>query len=92
LWPDCVADRDIEGFEAESVAVVDDIVSLGKSMGLEVDNADMEELVEDHRNGLTTEELEHLQKEQQKTVKEEMSSETGEGREDVPSSSFYEMG
>jgi hypothetical protein len=59
-------------------------------MGLEVDNADVEELVEDQRNGLTTEELEHFQ-EQQKMLEQEMSSETEEGREDVPSSLIYEM-
>jgi len=50
LWPDCVAGKDFEGFNTEDFAVVDDIVCLGKNMGLEVNNEDMEELLEDHKN------------------------------------------
>jgi hypothetical protein len=38
LWLDCVAGRDFEGFDTEDVAVVDYIVSLGKNMGLEINN------------------------------------------------------
>ena len=45
--------------------IVQDIVSLGKSMGLEVDDDDVKELVEDHHIELTTKELLHLQREQQ---------------------------
>ncbi|GCC20975.1 hypothetical protein chiPu_0000147 [Chiloscyllium punctatum] len=48
LWPECVAGRDFEGFEEPPVVPV--IVSLGKSMGLEVSEEDVEELVEDHKN------------------------------------------
>ncbi|XP_076036386.1 uncharacterized protein LOC143022170 [Oratosquilla oratoria] len=73
LWQDCVAARDFEGFHTEHV-VVDDIVSLGKSMGLDVDSDDVEELVEDHRNELNTEELQELHREQQEEVVEELSS------------------
>ncbi|KAK1327547.1 hypothetical protein QTO34_013049 [Cnephaeus nilssonii] len=65
-------------------SVVEDIVSLGKSMGLEVDDDDVEELVEDHSTELTTEELQDLQREQQQPAAEERSSE--EGREDIPTS------
>ncbi|KAF2363685.1 hypothetical protein FHG87_005551 [Trinorchestia longiramus] len=61
----------------ESV-VVDDIVSLGKSMGLDVDSDDVEELVEDHRNKLTSEEPQELHREQQEEVVEELSSEKEE--------------
>ena len=62
LWPDCVAGRDFEGFEEPIVSA---IVALGHSMGLEVNEEDMKELVEDHSKELTTEELQHLYKMQQ---------------------------
>ncbi|XP_023230982.1 tigger transposable element-derived protein 1-like isoform X1 [Centruroides sculpturatus] len=84
LWPDCVAVSDFEGFETDTDGVVDDIVYLGKSMGLEVNNADIEELVKEHSPELSTDELELLQKEQQKEVLKEIPSEEEEGREDVP--------
>ena len=58
LWPECVAGRDFEGFDNEDSAVINDIVSLGKNMGLEVNNEDVEELLEDHKDELSTEELE----------------------------------
>jgi hypothetical protein len=38
LLPDCVEGRDFEGFNTEDFAVVDDIVSLGKNMSLEINN------------------------------------------------------
>jgi len=38
LWPECVAGRDFEGFGNEDSAVIDDIVSLGKNIGSEVNN------------------------------------------------------
>ena len=58
--PECVADRDFEGFDNEDSAVIVNIVSLGKNIGLEVNNEDVEELLEDHKNELSTEELEQL--------------------------------
>ncbi|XP_067135000.1 tigger transposable element-derived protein 1-like [Centruroides vittatus] len=88
LWPDCVPERDFEGFNEE---IVDDIVSIGQSIGLEVDNEDIEELVEDHSTELTTEELEHLQNEQQRILAEDMSSGEEEGKEDIPSSVIKEI-
>ncbi|XP_059558184.1 tigger transposable element-derived protein 1-like isoform X1 [Myotis daubentonii] len=84
LWPESVADRACEGCEDKPVSVVEDIVSLGKCMGLEVDDDDVEELVEDHNTELTTEELQDLQREQQQPAAEEPSSEGG--REDIPTS------
>ena len=45
-------------FDNEDSAVIDDIVSLGKNMGLEVNSEDVEELLEDHKDELSTEELE----------------------------------
>ncbi|XP_036357762.1 uncharacterized protein LOC118762892 [Octopus sinensis] len=91
LSPDCVPERNFEGFETatsaaavEEIAMVDDI-SMGKTMGLNVDSEDIGVLVEDHRAELTTEELIHLQNEQQKTLAEEMTSGEEERKEDVPS-------
>ena len=49
----------------------------------------MEELLEDHKDELSTEELEQLQKQIQKAIVEEMSS--GEGRENVPTSLILEI-
>ncbi len=51
-----MSERDFEGFDPET-AVVEEIVTLGKSMGLEVDEGDVNELVEEHSEELTTEEL-----------------------------------
>ncbi|XP_039608453.1 tigger transposable element-derived protein 1-like isoform X1 [Polypterus senegalus] len=71
LWPDCVPEQDLERYEPP---VVDEIVSMGKSMGLEVDIEDIEELVLDHKKELTTEELAELQQQQQQLLTEEQSS------------------
>ena len=58
LWPECVPDRDLDGFEADSGSarhsqkivdestIIDDIVTMGKSTGLEVDAENIEELLE----------------------------------------------
>ena len=40
-------------------------------MGLEVDGEDVEELVQDHRTELTTEELVYIRNEQQKNLAED---------------------
>jgi hypothetical protein len=48
-----------------------------KSMGLDEDSDVVEKLIEDHRNELTTEELQELQGEQQDVI-EDMSSEEEE--------------
>ncbi|XP_066977870.1 tigger transposable element-derived protein 1-like [Macrobrachium rosenbergii] len=95
LWPDGVPPRDFEGFDAPSQLAaepeaepiplpdpdVEEIVSVAKSMGLEVSADDVEELVEEHSIELTTEELQQLQKEQQKILAEEMSGEEESKRE-----------
>ena len=91
LWPDCIQDRDFEGFQAENVEsevhVIDEIVSLGKNLGLDVDGEDLEELVEEHTQELTTDELIQLHKEQQREVIEELSSGEEEVKKDtIPSS------
>ena len=73
-WPECIPDRDLDRFEAKSGSsrhsqtivddstIIDDIVTIKQSMGLEVDADDIEELLEDHSIELTTEELRLLQK------------------------------
>ena len=77
-WPECVPDGDLDGFEDDSGSarhshdivdystIIDDIMTIGLSMRLEVDADDIEDLLEDHSIELTTEELEHLQNEQEK--------------------------
>ncbi|KAG7157424.1 kinesin-like protein KIFC1-like 1, partial [Homarus americanus] len=83
LWPECVLQRDFEGFEElEEEAVVHEIVSLGNSMGLEVDDDDVEELVEEHSKELSTEELLKLHKEQNETLKRSLTSEESGEDED----------
>ena len=91
MWPDCVAGRDFGGFDNEDSAVINYIVSLGKNMGLEVNNEDVEELQEDHKDESGTEELEQLQKQLQKAIVWEIPSEEEEGREDVPTSFISEI-
>ncbi|XP_035215280.1 tigger transposable element-derived protein 1-like [Stegodyphus dumicola] len=59
LWPEAVAERAFEGLEPK-VSVVEELVSLGKSMSLEVDERDVNELVEEQSQELTTEELHDL--------------------------------
>ncbi|KAG7175347.1 E3 ubiquitin-protein ligase RNF115-like [Homarus americanus] len=65
--------------ELEEEAVVHEILSLGNSMGLEVDDDDVEELVEEHSKELSTEELLELHKEQNETLKQSLTSEESGG-------------
>lgn len=49
IGPSCISVRDFEVFEEQTVVkVVDEIVCMDKSIGLEVDAADVKELVEEH--------------------------------------------
>ncbi|PNF30455.1 hypothetical protein B7P43_G12495 [Cryptotermes secundus] len=76
LWPERVVECDFEGFEIVPVEpVVNEIVSLAKIMGLEVGNNDIDELVEEHSQELTTEELMELHCVSQQEVVEESLSE-----------------
>jgi len=88
LWPDCVAMKDLEDTATEAT-VVNEIVSLGKSMGLHVDSDDVEELIEEHQNELTTEELQELQREKQE-VTEDVSSEEEE-KENISTKEIKEL-
>nr|XP_053640490.1 uncharacterized protein LOC128694409 [Cherax quadricarinatus] len=57
-----------------------------------VSDGDVEELVEDHREELTTDELQELQLEQHQTTAEELASEEeDEGVDEVPSSNIKEI-
>lgn len=90
LWPDCVTDRDSEDFE--SVLLVNDIISLGKSLGLELSDDDVEELVEDHKMDLTTEELQHIYEMQtQEGIKEISSEEEKESKETISTAEIKEL-
>ncbi|XP_015429411.1 PREDICTED: tigger transposable element-derived protein 1-like [Dufourea novaeangliae] len=82
LWPEAVAERAFEGLEPE-VSVVEEIVSLGKSMGLEVDERDVNELVEEQSQELTTEELHDLHSQQHTVVQRKMSFEEEPEMEEV---------
>ncbi|KAF6357048.1 hypothetical protein mRhiFer1_009984 [Rhinolophus ferrumequinum] len=72
LWPDAVPEHVFEDVK-EDAPIVEDIVSLRKSMDLEVSSDDVEEFVEDHRTELTTEELQHILMEQEQAATEELS-------------------
>ncbi|XP_067123812.1 tigger transposable element-derived protein 1-like [Centruroides vittatus] len=82
LWPEAVVERAFEGLEPE-VSVVEKIVSLGKSMGLEVDERDVNELVEEQSQELTTEELHDLHSQQQTVVQRKISFEEEPEMEEV---------
>ncbi|KAM4688985.1 tigger transposable element-derived protein 1-like [Discoglossus pictus] len=89
LWTDAVAPVNLE---AEPSPVVEEIVSLGKSMGLEVSADDINELVEEQREELSTEELQELQREQQERVPDDLcSSSEEEVREETPIALIEQM-
>ncbi|XP_066945222.1 tigger transposable element-derived protein 1-like [Macrobrachium rosenbergii] len=104
LWSDGAPLRDFEGFdapgqlgddpEAEPLPLpdpdVEEIVSVAKSMGLEVNSDDIEELVAEHYTELTTEELQELHKEQQKILAGVVSGEE-ESKEESTSKEIKEM-
>ena len=80
LWPECVQDRDLDVFVADSgssmygqenfddFTIIDYIVIIGQSIGSKVVADDIEELLEDHCIELMVEELEHLQNQQKKIL------------------------
>ncbi|XP_069937013.1 tigger transposable element-derived protein 1-like [Cherax quadricarinatus] len=83
LCPQCVQERNFDGFGAnllELMPVVEAIVSLGKSLGLEVCDEDVEELMQNNEEELTTADLQELQVQQQWITSQECSSEEEEER------------
>jgi hypothetical protein len=95
VWPKIIKERDFEGFVEETERatdpVVDDIVTTAESIGLHVDSGDVEELVEEHSEELSTEELQQLLAEQQRMVPEEFSEEEGEDQQSVQEISSSEI-
>ncbi|XP_046989444.1 uncharacterized protein LOC124594967 [Schistocerca americana] len=79
LWAECVIECNSEAFVSVPVEpVVNEIMSLAKRMGLEMKNNDIDELVEDHSQEMTTEELVELQCVSQKEAVESSSEEEEE--------------
>ncbi|XP_063307083.1 tigger transposable element-derived protein 1-like isoform X3 [Pelobates fuscus] len=77
LWPDCVVEIASDA-SAPETTVLEEIVFLGRTMGLEVTEEDVCELVEGQYSELTTEDLVELQKEamgEQISFEEEETSE-----------------
>ncbi|KAJ7303174.1 hypothetical protein JRQ81_012107 [Phrynocephalus forsythii] len=75
LWPDCVLGRDLEGLPHEQEpALVHEIVSLGKTLGMEVNEEDVQELIEEHGQEVTADELMDLHRKEQQEVMGEISS------------------
>ena len=66
-------------------------MSLGKSMGLEVDEGDVNELVEEHSEELTTKELKELQAQQYKEVLSEISSDEETEEEVISTTEIKEV-
>ncbi|XP_059549399.1 tigger transposable element-derived protein 1 isoform X1 [Myotis daubentonii] len=89
LWPEVVSETDFERLEPEA-AVVEEIVSLGKSMGLDVDEGDINELMEEHSEELTTQELKELLTQQHTEVLQEI-DDTEEEEEVISVSEIKEM-
>ncbi|XP_068237186.1 tigger transposable element-derived protein 1-like [Palaemon carinicauda] len=75
---------DVEEESQEKRQFIDYIIILGQNLGLEMNSNDVQEVLDEHRAYLTTEELLPLQEEQKKTLEEEMSSDEDEGRKDDP--------
>nr|XP_060616130.1 tigger transposable element-derived protein 1-like isoform X1 [Anolis sagrei ordinatus]XP_060616131.1 tigger transposable element-derived protein 1-like isoform X1 [Anolis sagrei ordinatus]XP_060616133.1 tigger transposable element-derived protein 1-like isoform X1 [Anolis sagrei ordinatus]XP_060616134.1 tigger transposable element-derived protein 1-like isoform X1 [Anolis sagrei ordinatus] len=91
LWPEVVSERRFEEFEPEELAV-EEIVSIGKSMGLEVDEGDLNNLIKQHDEELTTEELQELLEQQQCTeILQEINVEEPEAEEVIDTSEIKEM-
>ncbi|KAJ7332941.1 hypothetical protein JRQ81_015121 [Phrynocephalus forsythii] len=79
LWPDCVAPWESPA-PAQDSAVLQEIVSLRRNMGLEVDKEDVSKIVEGHGHEISTHDLISLQQESLKSpvvvvVEEEETSE-----------------
>ncbi|GLV33475.1 hypothetical protein CBL_20212 [Carabus blaptoides fortunei] len=87
LWPEVVT----EG-EFEAVHTVENIDSLGRSMRLNVNDFDVEELMQGPREELTTEKLQELEKDEHKTRMEAPSSGSEEEKiEEAPTSLIKEI-
>ena len=81
VWPKIIKERDCEGIVGEpepaTDRVFDDIVTIAETIGLRIDSGDVEELVEEHSEELSTEELQQFLAQQQRMAAEELSEEEG---------------
>ncbi|XP_035210185.1 tigger transposable element-derived protein 1-like [Stegodyphus dumicola] len=78
LWAAVVAERDFEGFEipteeeaVDDPAPLEEIISLSKSLGLVVDEADIDNLLDEHKEELNTDDLKALEAMQISDLQEE---------------------
>ena len=80
MWPEAVAPRDFYGLEVveEVEPEVNKIVLLGKDMGLEVNDDDIEEIIQKHQEELTKSELKELEAMQHSVVEEGFSEKEDE--------------
>ena len=65
LWPDSVAERAFDWSEPDDSALINEVVSMGINMGLEVECEHVHELLKNQEMERNTEELLHLQEEKQ---------------------------
>lgn len=94
LWPEILVESGFEAIESEPVESLDnEIVSLATDMGLTVDKDDIDELVADHSQELSTEELVELQHISQQELVEEnlLDKEEKISEEQQSSSAIREM-
>ncbi|KAM3922941.1 tigger transposable element-derived protein 1-like [Leptodactylus fuscus] len=94
LWPAAVEPSDSGGVGDETDMPLEEIVSLGKSMSLEVDEGNIMKLVEEHEETLSTEDLKALHEMQQTEMSQEMSGseeEVQELQESIPTSEIKSM-
>ncbi|XP_035221717.1 tigger transposable element-derived protein 1-like [Stegodyphus dumicola] len=78
LWAAVVAERDFEGFEipteeeaVDDPAPLEEIISLSKSLGLVVDEADIDNLLDEHKEELNSDDLKALEAMQISDLQEE---------------------
>nr|XP_034969527.1 tigger transposable element-derived protein 1-like [Zootoca vivipara] len=95
LWPDCVAKRDTAASApAPETTVLEDIVSLGRDIGLEVTAVDVCELLEEHDQDqeLSTQKLVELQAEAaQEETQTPLEEEEAEVEEHVSSTELKDI-
>ena len=77
---------------ADAVNLVEDIISMEKNMGLEVNESDVEELIEEKEREFTTEDLKKFYREQEcQILEEEEDSTNGENKESLPSAAIKDF-
>ena len=77
--------------EEDGGPIEEEIVNLGRGMGLEVDTKDVNDLIAKHADELTTDELVALQQEKEEQRSTEVTDEEGEGEEVLTTAQINEM-